>query len=141
MEWGSGGGEEAPGGRELGWKFTKYGGQLDGQQGKDIGARREAGLWGPRLGGVAAGVPSTEERWRERACTGLVTLSFLDLWDTQVEVSRSLGAAETLAGSQSVQFSHSVVFDSLQPHGLQHASLPCPSPTPRACSNSCPSSR
>ena len=26
----------------------------------------------------------------------------------------------------------------LQPHGLQHARLPCPSPTPRACSNSCP---
>ena len=36
----------------------------------------------------------------------------------------------------SVQFSHSVVFDSLQPHGLQHARLPCPSPTPRACSKS-----
>ena len=29
---------------------------------------------------------------------------------------------------------------SLQPHGLQHTRLPCPSPTPRACSNSCPSS-
>ena len=29
--------------------------------------------------------------------------------------------------------------DSLQPHGLQHARLPCPSPTPGACSNSCPS--
>ena len=28
--------------------------------------------------------------------------------------------------------------DSLQPHGLQHTRLPCPSPTPRACSNSCP---
>ena len=28
--------------------------------------------------------------------------------------------------------------NSLQPHGLQHARLPCPSPTPRACSNSCP---
>ena len=27
--------------------------------------------------------------------------------------------------------------DSLQPHGLQHSRLPCPSPTPRACSNSC----
>ena len=39
----------------------------------------------------------------------------------------------------SVQFSHSVVSDSLQPHGLQHARLPCPSPTPKACSNSCPS--
>ena len=39
-----------------------------------------------------------------------------------------------------VQFSCSVVFDSLWPHGLQHASLPCPSPTPGAYSNSCPSS-
>ena len=38
-------------------------------------------------------------------------------------------------------FSHSVMSDSLRPHGLQHARLPCPSPTPRACSNSCPSSR
>ena len=40
----------------------------------------------------------------------------------------------------SVQFSHSVVSDSLQPRGLQHARLPCSSPTPEACSNSCPSS-
>ena len=39
-----------------------------------------------------------------------------------------------------LQFSHSAVSNSLQPHGLQHARLPCPSPTPRACSNSCPSS-
>ena len=38
----------------------------------------------------------------------------------------------------SVQFSHSVVSDSLWPHGQQHARLPCPSPTTRACSNSCP---
>ena len=37
----------------------------------------------------------------------------------------------------SVQFSHSVVSDSLQPHGLQHARLPCPSPTRGAYSNSC----
>ena len=41
----------------------------------------------------------------------------------------------------SVQFSCSVVSDSLHPHGLQHARLPCPSPTPRARSNSCPSSQ
>ena len=40
----------------------------------------------------------------------------------------------------SVQFSCSVMSNSLQPHGLQNARLPCPSPTPRACSNSCPSS-
>ena len=40
-----------------------------------------------------------------------------------------------------LMFSHSVVSDSLGPHGLQHARLPCPSPSPRACSNSCPSSQ
>ena len=39
-----------------------------------------------------------------------------------------------------VQFSHSVMSNSLQLHGLQHARPPCPSPTPRTCSNSCPSS-
>ena len=38
----------------------------------------------------------------------------------------------------SVQLSRSIMFNSLRPHGLQHARLPCPSPTPRACSNSCP---
>ena len=38
-----------------------------------------------------------------------------------------------------IQFSHSIVFDSLQPHGLQHTRLPCPSSTPRAYSHSCPS--
>ena len=37
-----------------------------------------------------------------------------------------------------VQFSHSVVPDSLWPHGLQHARPPCPSPTPGVYSNSCP---
>ena len=41
----------------------------------------------------------------------------------------------------SVQFSHSVVSDSLQPHESQHARPPCPSPTPGVYSNSCPSSR
>ena len=48
----------------------------------------------------------------------------------QVEVAISL-----------VQFSCSVMSDSLRPHGLQHTRLPCPSPTPGACSNSCPPSR
>ena len=38
----------------------------------------------------------------------------------------------------SVQFSHSLVSDSLLPHGLQHTRPPCPSPTPRVYSNSCP---
>ena len=38
----------------------------------------------------------------------------------------------------SVQFSRSAMSNSLWSHGLQHARLPCPSPTPGACSNSCP---
>ena len=41
----------------------------------------------------------------------------------------------------SVQVSRSVMSDSLRPHGLQHARLPCPSPTPGAYSNSYSSSR
>ena len=41
----------------------------------------------------------------------------------------------------SVQFSCSVVTYCLQPHGLHHTRLPCLSPNPRACSNSCPSSQ
>ena len=41
----------------------------------------------------------------------------------------------------SVQFSRSVIFNSLWPHGLQDARPPCPSPTPGVYSNSCPLSR
>ena len=53
----------------------------------------------------------------------------IDVWENQ-QVKNS-----------SVRFSHSVVSDSLRPHGLQHARPPCPSSTPGAYSNSCPSSR
>ena len=44
-------------------------------------------------------------------------------------------------GYLSVQFSRSVVSDSLRPHESQHARPPCPSPTPRVYPNSCPLSR
>ena len=43
--------------------------------------------------------------------------------------------------SSLVKVSHSVMSNSLWPHGLQHVRLPCPSPAPGACSNSCPSSQ
>ena len=42
---------------------------------------------------------------------------------------------------QLLLFSHSVVSDPLWPHGLQHTRLPCPSPSLRVCSNSCPLSQ
>ena len=51
----------------------------------------------------------------------------------EIEVNNRMG--------KNSQFSHSVVSDSLWSHGLQHIRLPCPSPTPEACSNSCPSSQ
>ena len=47
---------------------------------------------------------------------------------------------ETMFNLSLVKFSHSVMSDSLQPHRLQHTRLLCPSPTPGAYSNSCPSS-
>ena len=52
----------------------------------------------------------------------------------------SWGKFSLLPPLSSVQFSCSVVSYSLWPHGLKHSRRPCPSPTPRACSNSCPSS-
>ena len=58
-------------------------------------------------------------------------------------LSAHSGQDETAAGNkwtefQICQFSHSVLSNSLWPHGLQQTRLPCPSPTPRACPNSCP---
>ena len=49
--------------------------------------------------------------------------------------------ASSLIQFSSVQFSHSVVSDSLWPHESQHARPPCPSSTPGVHSNSCPKSR
>ena len=46
-----------------------------------------------------------------------------------------------IASRKRVQFSRSVMSDFLRPHETQHARPPCPSPTPRVYSNSCPSSR
>jgi len=43
--------------------------------------------------------------------------------------------------SKQSQFSHAIMSDSLQPHGLQHTRIPCLSSTPKACSNSCPLSQ
>ena len=66
-----------------------------------------------------------------------------DEWDCKTYLwskikAKGMVSRRILLTSSSVQFSHSVVCDSLWPHGLQHAGLSCPSPTPGACSNSCP---
>ena len=55
-------------------------------------------------------------------------------WPSVDNVMRQCSAISDLS---SVRFSCPVVSDSLQPHGLWHTRVPCPSPTPRAYSNSC----
>ena len=48
---------------------------------------------------------------------------------------------EGLSWWSTVQFSQSIISDALQPHGLQHARILCPSSSPGACSDSCPLSQ
>ena len=55
------------------------------------------------------------------------------MWKTE-----ELEEHNTELRDHSVQFSRSLVSDSLWPHGLQHYRLPCPTPSPRTYSNSCP---
>ena len=83
-----------------------------------------------------------------------IYFSFLIHWDIYFEYHFSLWesvyyfyvlklkaiSSIMLQSHHSVQFSRSVVSDSLWPHESQHARLPCPSPTPGVYSNSCPSS-
>ena len=77
------------------------------------------------------------------------TLDLLSLGSPQKRLRGKDSTANCLRGdsrkyqeeSKEAQFSHSVVSDSLWPHGLQHARHPCPSPTTRTYSNSCPSSQ
>ena len=65
----------------------------------------------------------------------------LNLWNSLRKIQDYYYFSKSLKSSlTSVQFSRSVMSDSLRHHGLQHARLPCPSPAPGAYSNSCPSS-
>ena len=75
----------------------------------------------------------------------LYVFSTLHLWLPLLSPSLTFSLSSKTGGSTqaplvpiTVQFSHSVVSDSLWPHGLQFARLPCPSPAPGAYSNSCP---
>ena len=69
---------------------------------------------------------------RDRTQVSSTGMLILYCWPTRETLQSMLN---------SVQFSRSVMSDSLWPHGLQHARLPCPSPNPWVCSNSCPLSR
>ena len=93
----------------------------------------------------AADYPESQNRWLEASVNiyGWLFLKaltrFCILWNKIPKHSFQSCCCCLVASS--VQFSHSVVSDSLRPHGLQHARLLCLSPTPGTCSNSCPSSQ
>ena len=77
---------------------------------------------------------------------GVCLVAFDSLWRHRLQPDRLLCHGIFQARilewvSQSVQFSHSVVSNSLWLHESQHARPPCPSPTPGIHSNSCPSSQ
>ena len=66
-------------------------------------------------------------------------LFHLNIRDGVLDLAKFINAAHDLyCLFHSVQFSHIVMSASLQPHGLQHARPPCPLPTPRVHSKSCP---
>ena len=73
--------------------------------------------------------------WKHRVAKSSKTLYLLgkNIWRKFTSIFKILPL--------SVLFSRSVMSDSLRPHGLQHARPPCPTPTPRVYSNSCPLSR
>ena len=73
-------------------------------------------------------------------------LSFTSCWINELHwalnsTNPNHGVYTLRVSFSSVQFSHSVVSNSLRPHGLQHARPSCPSPTPGVYSNSCQLSR
>ena len=72
--------------------------------------------------------------YRETAYN-LSCLLFFHFWPfvTSIHIFKNL-----LKGISRMLFSHSVMFDSYQPHGLQHTRFPCLSLSPGVCSNSCP---
>ena len=71
--------------------------------------------------------PKSQTEKRKKICNLIIRFTETKIYRTSWVIS-------------SVQFIRSVVSDFFWPHGLQHTRPPCPSPTPRACSNSCPSS-
>ena len=102
--------------------------------GKSTGMACHCLLWCWAVGAYLWGVV-----WDFKAASQYLKNTFSFPWILWLSVlTAQLDSARSLS---SVQFSWSVVSDSLWPHGLQHTRLPCPSPTSVACSNSCPSSR
>ena len=91
-------------------------------------------------------------QWRDIFCQWIGKLNVVKVSHSQIyiqiksnlnEIPLYFCMSETRQADSkfTLLFSHLVVSDSLWPQGLLHTRLPCPSPTPGACSNSCPLSQ
>ena len=81
--------------------------------------------WGKKYTHIETGLGTVSATGSQRLKKKKTTSTITKVWDNQ----------------EIIQFTYLVVSSPLQPHGLQHARLSSPSPTPWADSNSCPSSR
>ena len=130
--------------RRRGWQRMRWLNGITESMDMSLSERRELVMDRESWRAVIYGVTKSRERlsnWTElilwwRRIRGLWKLPDLRDW-----LRRKL-ALVLMEGAMlsSVQFSHSVMSESLQPHESQHARPPCPSPTPGVHSNSCPSS-
>ena len=144
----------------LGSSETSHLPPLVAQTIKDLPTMRETQVWslgGKNLLEKRMATHSGILAWRTHGERSLVGLQRVRLWATKTltfsETSLLPGFYSYFDSSKCFQaesqWGHSVEFSNvaqscpilLQSHELQHARLPCPSPTPRAYSNSCPSSR
>ena len=98
--------------------------------------------WDQRLW-MQKGLVSTEKSGKAAQKNGIKALPEVG-WAAATKLWGACSEVEWWQESSkcaSVQFSRSILSDSLWPRGLQLTRPPCPSPVPRSCSNSCPSSR
>ena len=89
--------------------------------------------WSDTIWTLGSSITESSSLVQVQSVTSLWSNPLVSLWweRSQLHCSTSVQARPS-------KFSPSVMSDSFRPHGLQHARLSCPSPTPRACSNSYP---
>ena len=132
------------------WEFAVWLRKL--KQGLCINLARWEGVgdgWGFQKGGVIC-IPMADSCWglteNKKFCKAII----LQLKNKYIFLKKKChlklytkmwSGASHVSLSTSIQFSHSVMSNSLQPHTLQHTRLLCPLLSPRFCSNLCPLSQ